>query len=85
MTTAVIVGGAGVLVAFVEGVVLMFKRKVTACENGHLFKEGTKDFTCYAHPHAAEGLALVALSLSIGALLLISVLVAASVLKLRDS
>ena len=41
-------------------------KKVTACPTGHHFPEGTTDFTCYTHPQAGGGIAIIALSALLG-------------------
>jgi hypothetical protein len=61
----------------------MAKRKVTQCPNGHLFPQGTKNFDCYAHPRLTEDLAISALALTLGALLLIAALASLALLNPR--
>lgn len=60
---------AGVLLAgigVIDGVVMGLHKKVTACPTGHHFPEGTTDFTCYTHPQAGGGIAIIALSALLG-------------------
>ena len=83
--TGALVGVATAVVGLIDGIVLMAKRKVTECENGHYFPEGTKDFNCYAHPHGLEGLAISAISVSVGVLVLLVAYVALATFKDRAS
>jgi hypothetical protein len=80
---AATVGIAAAIVALIDGIVLMVKRKVTECPDGHFFPEGTKNFDCYAHPRLAEGLAISALAVTLAALLLIAALASLAALKPR--
>jgi len=79
---AAITGGViAALVALIDGIILIAKRTVTDCPNGHYFPEGTTNFNCYAHPRLAEGVAISALALSIGAVLLIVGVASLAVLR----
>ena len=55
----------------IDGIVLWAKRTVKDCPNGTYFPNGTTDFNCYAHPRAGEGLAILVISLGIGAVVLL--------------
>jgi hypothetical protein len=86
--TAPVAAAVGLIaagIAFIDGIVLIVKRRVTPCPNGYFFPEGTKNFDCYAHPRLAEGLAVSALALALGALLVIVALVSLAVLKAEAS
>ena len=71
VTIARYVGLGGALVGSIDGIVLWAKRTVKDCPNGTFFPKSTTDFNCYAHPRAGEGLAILAISLGIGAVVLI--------------
>ena len=68
---AAVVGVGAALVAFIDGIVLMAKRTVKDCPDGTTWPLGTKDFTCYAHPRLGDGLAISAISLSVGVLVVL--------------
>ena len=68
-----------VLVGLVDGIIMGMKRKVAACPDGTLFPEGTTDFECYVHPQAGIGVAIAAISVVLGVLVVFtSILVRAS-------
>lgn len=71
------------LVGFIDGIVMMAGRMVTDCPGGTFFPLGTTDFNCYTHPHGAEGLAISAISLSLGALSLLAYCIAVATSKDR--
>ena len=71
VTIVVIVGLGAALAGFIDGIVLWAKRTVKGCPNGTFFPNGTTDFNCYAHPRAGEGIAISAISLTAGAILLL--------------
>lgn len=71
VTIGIVVGIAAALVGFVDGIALMVKRKVTSCPNGHVFSAGTTNFNCYAHPRAADALAISAISVGVGAIVVL--------------
>ena len=50
------------------GVVMALQRRQAACEDGTYFAEGTTDFTCYVHPQGALGIAIAAISVLLGIL-----------------
>jgi hypothetical protein len=75
------VGVLAALTGFIDGVVLMVKRKVASCPNGHYFPAGTKNFNCYAHPRLAAGLAISSLSLGVGVIVLLLAFVVVAVLR----
>ncbi|HET6562167.1 MAG TPA: hypothetical protein VFG72_09850 [Marmoricola sp.] len=78
-------GLASALVGLVDGVVMALKRKVATCPDGTYFPEGTTDFTCYVHPQAGLGIAIAALSVVLGILVLFSSMVARAGLQARTA
>lgn len=70
------VGLALALVGLIDGLMMALKRKVAACPDGKYFPEGTTDFTCYAHPQAGLGIAIAALSVVLGILIVLCSMVA---------
>jgi hypothetical protein len=73
------------LAGLIDGIVLMVKRRVTSCPNGTYFPSGTTNFNCYAHPRAAEGLAISAISLGVGVLIMLLAYLAVELLGGRDT
>ena len=70
-TIATYVGLGGAFAGSIDGIVLWAKRTVKDCPNGTFFPKGTTDFNCYAHPRAGEGIAILVISLGIGAVVLL--------------
>jgi hypothetical protein len=53
-------------VGFIDGLVMALRRKTTTCADGKYFPEGTTDFNCYTYPQAELGIAVAALSVVLG-------------------
>jgi uncharacterized membrane protein YhaH (DUF805 family) len=53
-------------VGFIDGLVMALTRKTTTCADGKYFPEGTTDFNCYTYPQAGLGIAVAALSVVLG-------------------
>jgi hypothetical protein len=70
-------------VAFLSGLVMALEKKVVTCPDGTSFPEGVSDFECYVHPDAAIGIAVAALSIVLGVLVLLISSVARSGLEAR--
>jgi hypothetical protein len=85
ITIATAVGLVAALTGFIDGIVLMAKKTVKDCPDGTFFPVGTKDFTCYAHPRAGEGLAYSAISLSVAVLILLVAYVAAAMSRRSEA
>jgi len=64
------VGLVAATVGFLDGVVSMLERHETSCPDGKFFAKGTKDFTCYSHPHLGAGLALCTVTVMLGVVIL---------------
>jgi len=64
------IGMVAATVGFVDGIASMLKRHETPCPDGTFFPEGTKDFTCYSHPHLAAGMGLCAIAVMLGVVIL---------------
>ncbi len=85
VTAVTTIGIAASVVGAVDGIVLMFKRKLIDCPDGTYFPEGTSNFSCYAHHRMAEGIAILTTSLALGGLLLIAAVMSAVMLKTREA
>lgn len=60
--------GAGVI----AGIVMAARRREVTCPDGTYFPEGTEDFRCFSHPLMAQGIAVIATCVALGALVLIT-------------
>ena len=80
---AVWVGALLALVGLIDGVVMTLNKKVASCPDGKYFPDGTTDFTCYVHPQAGVGIAVAALSIVLGILVVLSGIVATATLRSR--
>lgn len=69
------VGLALCLVGLLDGLMMALKRKVAGCPDGTYFPEGTTDFNYYVHPQAGVGIAVAALSVVLGILVVFSSMV----------
>jgi hypothetical protein len=58
-------------VAFISGLVMALEKKVITCPDGTYFPEGATDLECYVHPDGAIGIAVAALSIVLGVLVLL--------------
>ena len=63
------------LVGLADGLMMALKKKAAPCPDGTFFPEGTTDFACYAHPQAGVGIAIAALSVVLGILVVFSSIV----------
>lgn len=77
------VGLALASVGVIDGLMMALKRKVADCPDGTYFPEGTTDFTCYVHPQGGLGIAIAALSVVLGALVVLCSMVARASLQAR--
>lgn len=68
---ATTVGLVAAVVGVVAGVAMALQRRVVECADGTFFSEGTTDFRCFEHPQLLEGTAVVAISVAVGALILL--------------
>ena len=55
-------------VGLIDGVIMASKKKMATCPDGTYFPEGTTDFNCYVHPQAGLGVAIAAVSVLLGIL-----------------
>lgn len=78
------VGLLFVLIGLIDGVVMALRRKVADCPDGTMFPAGTTDHTCYVHPQAGLGIAVAALSVALGSLIVMASIAARSVLADRS-
>ena len=78
------VGIALALVGLIDGVMMALKRKAADCPSGTYFPEGATDFNCYVHPQAGLGIAVAALSVVLGILVVLSSMVARASLEVRS-
>lgn len=72
-------------VGVIDGVVMALKRTEASCPDGTYFPEGTTDFSCYAHPQAGLGIAIVAISVLLGVLVVLGSISARASLRPRPS
>ena len=63
------------LIGLLDGLMMALRKKEAACPDGTFFPEGTTDFACYVHPQAAIGIAIAALSVMLGILIVFSSIV----------
>lgn len=63
------------LVGLLDGLIMAVKKKAVPCPDGTFFPEGTTDFACYVHPQAGVGVAIAALSVVLGILVVFSSIV----------
>lgn len=73
-------GLALAFVGVVDGLVMALDRTEADCPNGKIFPESATDFTCYAHPQAPEGVAIAAISLMLGILIVLAAWIATALL-----
>jgi hypothetical protein len=72
-------------VALVAGLRMAIEKDPVTCPNGTFFPQGTTEFSCYAHPQAGLGIAIAALSVVLGILVVFSsILVRASLPSARS-
>lgn len=71
------------LVGLIDGLMMALKRKVADCPDGTYFPEDATDFTCYVHPQAGLGIAIAALSVMLGMLIVLSSIAARASLGTR--
>jgi len=60
---------------------MALKRKEADCPDGKVFPEGTTDFSCYVHPQAGIGIAIAAMSVLLGILVVLASIAARAALK----
>src|SRR3712207_3086048 len=65
---ATLIGVVLAVVGLLDGVVMAMRRKEIPCPAGTYFPEGTTDHSCYAHPQAGLGIAIVVFSVLLGIL-----------------
>lgn len=70
-------------VAFISGLVMALEKKIIPCPDGTYFPEGATDFECYVHPDGALGIAVAAISIVLGVLVLLMSSAARSGLQAR--
>ena len=63
------------LVGLVDGLFMALNKKVSRCPDGTFFPEGATDFDCYVHPQAGVGIAIAALSVVLGILIVFASMV----------
>ena len=80
---AVAIGVILAAVGLIDGVVMVAQRREATCPNGRYFPEGTTDFTCYVHPQAAIGIAVAAMSVILGILVVLAGIVATATIRNR--
>jgi hypothetical protein len=78
---AVVFGLILAMLGVLDGIVMVVKRKVAQCPDGHFFPEGTTNFNCYVHPNAGVGVAIVVVSALLGTVLVLSAISANAVLR----
>lgn len=71
------------LVGLIDGLMMALKKKVAGCPGGTYFPEDATDFTCYVHPQAGLGIAIAALSVMLGILIVLCSIVARASLEAR--
>lgn len=69
------------MIGLLDGLMMALKLKEAACPDGTFFPEGTTDFACYVHPQAGVGIAIAALSVMLGILLVFCSIVARASLE----
>lgn len=78
--------GAGLLLAVVGvgvGVILTAERARSACTGAAIFVSESGDGSCFAHPQALEGTAVIAISLMLAILIALTGAVAKALLDVR--
>lgn len=68
-------------VGLVDGLVMALERKRAPCPDGKYFPEGTTDFSCYVHPQAGLGIAIAAISVLLGILIVLAGMAARASLR----
>lgn len=71
--------GTGVFLAAIglfDGLVMAFQRREARCPDGKFFPEGTTDFACYVRPQAGIGIAVAAMPVILGILVVLAGIVA---------
>lgn len=72
------------LVGAVDGFLMAAHRVVAQCADGTLFSPG-QEAVCYAHPHAGIGIAIIAVSVMLGVVVMLCGTVAAATVNPRSS
>jgi hypothetical protein len=62
-------GFVAAIVGAIDGIYLAVQSRVVNCPDGTRFPEGTEDFRCFSHPQAAQGVAVVAVSVMLAVLI----------------
>ncbi len=76
--------GLGIaLVGLIDGLAMALKRNSAPCPDGTYFPEDATDFTCYVHPQAGLGIAIMVFSVLLGILLVYGALLAADSVSAR--
>ena len=73
------------VIGAVAGLVVALDKKEADCPPDKIFPSGATDLTCYAYPHAAEGIAFVAVSLLLAILIVFAAWIATALLVDRTS
>lgn len=66
------VGLSSAIIGLITGLAMLLQRQVVQCVDGTHFPEGTTDFRCFEHPLVFEGTAVAAISIAVGALIVLT-------------
>lgn len=79
------VGLALAVTGAVAGLMMALDKKEAECPPDKIFGPGANDLTCYVYPHVPEGVAVAAVSLLLGILILFAAWIATALLVDRIS
>jgi hypothetical protein len=71
------------MVGLIDGLMMALKTKVADCPDGTYFPQGASDFNCYVHPEADLGIAIAALSVVLGILVVFASMAVRASLEVR--
>jgi hypothetical protein len=77
------VGLSFAIVGLVDGLSMALKKRLATCPDGTYFPDDATDINCYVHPQGGLGIAIAALSVVLGILLVLSSIAARASLKGR--
>ncbi|GAB2755669.1 hypothetical protein GCM10027020_04750 [Nocardioides salsibiostraticola] len=72
------------VIGFFDGIVMAARRQERPCNIDDYIPEGVTDYTCYVHPQAGLGIAIVVMSVILGILAVLVGIVATEIVRNRE-